>query len=119
MRQHNDEGEDHLLIAKLDGTNEHEIAMRKFPDHFSINAAPAWSPDNSAVAVVIQSADANGFFMKAVEGELIDRKKQEQGEAGDPDGKSEYIDRTKGFLFDDVPEGDFEKVGKHEVISYG
>jgi eukaryotic-like serine/threonine-protein kinase len=74
VRQHNDEGEDHLLIAKLDGTNERELAVRKFPDHFSINAAPAWSPDNNAVAVVVQTADANGFFMKAVAINLADNK---------------------------------------------
>ena len=66
VRQHHDEGEDHLFIANLDGTNEREIAVRKFPDHFSINAAPAWSPDGKAVAVVVQTADAKGFFMKAV-----------------------------------------------------
>ncbi len=74
VAQHNAEGEDHLLIAKLDGTKEREIAVRKFPDHFSINAAPAWSPDNTAVAVVVQTADANGFFMKAVAVGLQDGK---------------------------------------------
>ncbi|HEX4947365.1 MAG TPA: protein kinase [Blastocatellia bacterium] len=66
VRQHSDEGEDHVVVAHLDGSNEREIATRKFPDHFSVNAAPAWSPDNSAVAAVVQTADANGFFMKAV-----------------------------------------------------
>lgn len=66
VRQHNEQGEDDLLVANLDGTNEREIATRKFPDHFSINAAPAWSPESNEVAVVVQTADANGFFMKAV-----------------------------------------------------
>lgn len=66
VRQHNDGGEDHLYIANLDGSNERELATRKFPDHFSINAAPAWSPDGKQIAVVVQTADANGFFMKAV-----------------------------------------------------
>jgi serine/threonine protein kinase/Tol biopolymer transport system component/Tfp pilus assembly protein PilF len=74
VRQHHDESEDHLFIANLDGSNEREIATRKFPDHFSINAAPAWSPDNAAVAVVVQTADANGFFMKAVAFNVQDSK---------------------------------------------
>ncbi len=72
VRQHNEQGEDDLLIANLDGSNEREIARRKFPDHFSINAAPAWSPDGNAIAVVVQTADAKGFFMKAVSLSLPD-----------------------------------------------
>ena len=66
VRQHSDEGGDHLFIANLDGTNERELAARKFPDHFSVSAAPTWSPDSQQVAVVVQTADANGFFMKVV-----------------------------------------------------
>ncbi len=74
VRQHHAEGEDHLFIADLDGSNERELAVRKFPDHFSINAAPAWSPDSTRVAVVVQTADANGFFMKAVAINVADHK---------------------------------------------
>ncbi len=70
VRQHAEQGEDDLVIADLDGTNEREIAIRKFPEHFSSGSAPAWSPDNSALAVVVETADANGFFMKAVAFEL-------------------------------------------------
>ncbi|HZI17063.1 MAG TPA: protein kinase [Pyrinomonadaceae bacterium] len=62
-----DGGRDSLIVADADGTGEREVAARNFPEHFSAGSAPAWSPDNQRLAVVVESSDANGFFMKAVE----------------------------------------------------
>ena len=77
VRQHLEQGEDDLVIANLDGTNEVEISTRKFPEHFSSASAPAWSPDNNSLAVVVETADANGFFMKAVAFTLSDKKESQ------------------------------------------
>jgi Tol biopolymer transport system component len=40
------------------------LASRKFPEHFSVVAAPAWSPDGSTVTAVTQTSDENGFNLK-------------------------------------------------------
>jgi eukaryotic-like serine/threonine-protein kinase len=60
-------GRDAVVVTDADGTNEREVAARNFPEHFSTNSAPAWSPDDLRLAVVVESSDSNGFFMKAVE----------------------------------------------------
>lgn len=67
VRHHKEEGEDDLLVADADGANERQLQTRKYPEHFSINSAPVWSPDGDVVAVVVETADAKGFFMKAIQ----------------------------------------------------
>ncbi|HWQ31716.1 MAG TPA: protein kinase [Blastocatellia bacterium] len=66
VRNHSEQGEDDLIVTALDGTREREVATRKFPEHFSINSAPAWSPDGKQIACVVETSDQLGFFMKAV-----------------------------------------------------
>jgi len=46
-------GADSLMVAKTDGTDEHTIAIRKFPERLnpSGEAGPAWSPDGKLIAV--------------------------------------------------------------------
>jgi serine/threonine protein kinase/Tol biopolymer transport system component/tetratricopeptide (TPR) repeat protein len=60
-------GRDSIIVTDAEGTNERVVAVRDFPEHFSTSSAPAWSPDNLRLAVIVESSDANGFFMKAVE----------------------------------------------------
>jgi|GEM_PF-542079 len=60
-------GREAVVVTDADGANPREVAVRQYPEHFSINSAPAWSPDDARLAVVVESSDANGFFMKAVE----------------------------------------------------
>lgn len=60
-------GRETIYISDLEGANEREVAAREFPEHFSVASAPAWSPDDQRLALPVESADANGFFLKAVE----------------------------------------------------
>lgn len=72
VRHHEEQGEDDLLLAAADGTNERQLQTRKYPEHFSIRSAPAWAPDGSRLAVVVETADAQGFFMKAIQVQVAD-----------------------------------------------
>ncbi len=49
IRQTFNQGKSALMIAKLDGTDERELAVRKFPDNF-LPGAVAWSPDGRIIA---------------------------------------------------------------------
>lgn len=72
IRHHDEEGQDDLLISASDGSNERQLTTRKFPEHFSIRAAPAWSPNADAVVIVVETSDEKGFFMQALEVSLHD-----------------------------------------------
>jgi eukaryotic-like serine/threonine-protein kinase len=87
VRRHDARGEDELIIADAgadagtepgagEGAGERRVAARKFPDHFSIASAPAWSPDGGRIAIVVLTADRQGFFMKAVEFRASDGAEQ-------------------------------------------
>ena len=71
VRSYPERGEDALLIANEDG-GERQLAARNFPEHFSPVAAPAWSPQGDKLACVVESADANGFYMKPSEISVAD-----------------------------------------------
>lgn len=66
VRHYADQGKDELLIASEDSSAEEKLAERKFPEHFSLASAPAWAPDNGSIAVVLETSDQRGFFMKAI-----------------------------------------------------
>ena len=56
-----------LYVAKEDGTGERAVTSRDYPEHFSAAVAPAFSPDGERVAFFVETSDANGFFLKALE----------------------------------------------------
>jgi Tol biopolymer transport system component len=60
-------GRETLYVSDTGGANERAVATREFPEHFSINSAPAFSPDDARIALAVESSDSNGFFLKAVE----------------------------------------------------
>ncbi|MCA1614865.1 MAG: protein kinase [Acidobacteria bacterium] len=60
-------GRETMYVAGEDGTGERAVAARDYPEHFSAAAAPAFSPDGERLAFVVETADANGFFLKALE----------------------------------------------------
>jgi serine/threonine protein kinase/Tol biopolymer transport system component len=65
VRTDAEHAEEALVIANKDGTGERRLASRTFPEHFSLASAPAWSPDNTMVAFVTETSDADGVFVRA------------------------------------------------------
>ena len=56
-------GSDELISARIDGTGEQRIAVRKHPERFASTSPPAWSPDQKQLAVAVNATDAAGFFV--------------------------------------------------------
>ena len=79
IRGNASQGEDALIISKQDGGEEQQLAIRKYPEHFSLQSAPAWSPDGTSIALVTQTGDEKGFFMKLTELRPSDGREQELG----------------------------------------
>ncbi|HEX8292342.1 MAG TPA: protein kinase [Pyrinomonadaceae bacterium] len=59
-----------LYVAGEDGSGERAVTTRDYPEHFSAAVAPAFSPDGERVAFVVETSDANGFFLKVMEAEV-------------------------------------------------
>jgi eukaryotic-like serine/threonine-protein kinase len=59
-----------LYVAGEDGTGERVVTTRDYPEHFSVACAPVFSPDGERVAFVVETSDANGFFLKVLEAEV-------------------------------------------------
>jgi len=49
VRQYPNQGKSALMVARADGTEEKELATRKFPNNF-LPGGPAWSPDGKIIA---------------------------------------------------------------------
>ena len=79
IRSNAAQGEDALMISNLDGGDEQQLAVRKYPEHFSLHSAPAWSPDGQTIVLVTQTGDKQGFFMKLTQLRVSDRKEVELG----------------------------------------
>lgn len=67
IRRQPGEGQSLLMIGDLTGGPERQVGARKFPEHFSVDTAPAWSADGERIVCVTQSTDAQGFFMRLSE----------------------------------------------------
>ena len=63
-------GRETMYVANDDGTGERAVTERAYPEHFSASAAPAFSPDGGRLAFFVETSDANGFFLKALEAEV-------------------------------------------------
>ncbi len=73
IRSNSSPGEDALMVSNLDGTEEQSLATRKYPEHFSLLTAPAWSPDGAQIVCVTHTGDAGGFNMRLTALSLADR----------------------------------------------
>ena len=76
VRANPDQGEEVLIVANVDGGGQQQLASRKFPEHISLNGAPAFSPDGQRVAFATTSSDAGGFYMKVEEVRVSDREQK-------------------------------------------
>ncbi len=79
IRSNSTQGQDALIIANTNNGEEETFATRKYPEHFALTAAPAWSPDGKSIVCVTQTGDANGFYMKLTELTLSDRTEHDLG----------------------------------------
>ncbi|MGH9971980.1 MAG: protein kinase domain-containing protein [Pyrinomonadaceae bacterium] len=75
IRSNAAQSEDTLMMS--DQAGEQKLAVRKYPAHFSMSTAPAWSPDGSAIVCVTQTSDTKGFYMSLTEVRVSDRAERE------------------------------------------
>ncbi len=80
IRSNSAAGEDALMISDASGASERQLASRKFPEHFSVSSAPAWSPDGTTVVSITQTLDNNGFYVKLSEFHVADGSEKQLGD---------------------------------------
>ncbi len=54
-------GTDDLYIRNVDGSGERKVASQRYPDRFSLEAAPSWSFDGQRLACAIEGNDVSGY----------------------------------------------------------
>jgi eukaryotic-like serine/threonine-protein kinase len=71
-------GEDRLIVANADGSNEEIIAARKWPERFGWNwdARPTWSKDDQTLSGVLLAPTQPTFSIKIYDIHLPDRSQQ-------------------------------------------
>ena len=57
------DGTDELISARIDGTGESKVAVRKHPERFAWTSTPAWSSDSRMLAVAVDGTDSRGYFI--------------------------------------------------------
>jgi serine/threonine protein kinase/Tol biopolymer transport system component len=64
VRYDESSNENRLIIADLEGGEQHKLAARKNPESFDY---PAWSPDGKIIACVVQNVDSSGVYWSVTE----------------------------------------------------
>jgi Tol biopolymer transport system component/DNA-binding winged helix-turn-helix (wHTH) protein len=95
-----------LIIKNLENGSERELKKSIFPDLFLFSSSPAWSPDDTKIAFVIQNFHARRtslFLVDSATGETTEIKtpKLQQFEqiAWHPDGDSLFASASEGGKF--------------------
>jgi eukaryotic-like serine/threonine-protein kinase len=75
LRYDREKQTDSLKIANPDGSNEQELAVRKWPERFSFDliTTPVWSADDQNLHLAMVLNDERGFYINLYEFRLSDR----------------------------------------------
>lgn len=72
LRADAEAGLDEMIVANTDGSNRRRVAVQRYPDRFSWDTAPAWSPDGKRLAYAFGSSDAQGFNVGLMTVNVVD-----------------------------------------------
>lgn len=72
IRADADAGLDEMIVADLDGANRRRVAVQRYPERFSWDTAPGWSPDGTRLAYAFGGSDARGFYVGVMTVKIAD-----------------------------------------------